>query len=182
MENENNEEIIIDSTENNEEIEIDLQEEVEETPEVVEEQPEVRQEETLEARRARLARQLEQTEKKLGIVKPKPVHNNTGKDISMRDVLALSVAGITDDGDIDEVQEIAQIKKISISEALKLNLTKNILAQKKEERTVSAATNTGTARRGTSKVSDEVLLERARRGELPQSDEDIARLYSIRRR
>jgi hypothetical protein len=56
------------------------------------------------------------------------------------------------------------------------------LAQKNEERTVAQATNTGAARRGSSKVSDEKLLELASKGQLPDSDEEIARLYKLRRK
>ncbi len=83
--------------------------------------------------------------------------------------------------DITDVVEYAQFRKISIAEALKSSTVKNILAEKEEQRTVAQATNTGAARRGTSKVSDEALAQKAYKGDLPESDEDIRRLYKARR-
>lgn len=66
--------------ENNEEVEINLDEEIIETPEPekVEEKPT----ETLEARKARLERMLEQTNKKLGVT-PEPKEVKTSKSDSL---------------------------------------------------------------------------------------------------
>ena len=182
MENEQ-EEVIIDSNENNEEIEIDL--ELDEQPEEVEVREE-RPAESLEARRARLKRQLEQVDKKLGINKPEARHEETtvtanGYELKPNDMFALMKNGITDDEDVDLAKRYAKLEGITIAEVLKDPFMKSRLAEKKEERTVAQATNTGAARRGSSKVSDDRLLQNARQGILPENPEDIARLYKARR-
>ena len=181
MNNEQNEEVIIEPQETNEEIVLDTEpEEVSEevSEEVIEQK---KPEETPEAKLARLKRQLEQHEKKMGIVAKPPVKMDKDTSLSPLDIIAISKADIAED-DISEVLDFAKYKGISVSEALKSPVVKNTLAQKKEERTVAQATNTGSARRGTSKVTDDKLLANANSGILPESDEDIARLYQLRKR
>jgi hypothetical protein len=107
--------------------------------------------------------------------------NSSEVKLSPLDTLAIMRANVPEE-DIADVMEYASFKKIPIAEALKSPTVKNILAQKNEERTVAQATNTGAARRGSSKVSDEKLLELASKGQLPDSDEEIARLYKLRRK
>ena len=114
--------------------------------------------------------------------KPVQVHNTAIgiPNLTSIDTIAIMRANVPED-DITDVVEYAQFKKISVSEALKSSTVKNILAEKEEQRTVAQATNTGAARRGTSKVSDEALAQKAYKGELPESDEDIRRLYKARK-
>lgn len=174
MENDTNEEVIIEPQETNEpEINLD------ETPT---EEPETKKpEESLEDKRARLKRQLEQTEKKLGI-KPETKVETTavnGANLSSEDLIAVVKSNINED-DIADVVKYAKYEGISVKEALKSNVVKNILAEKEEQRNVAAATNTGAVRRGSSKPSDDVLLERANKGQVPESPEEMARLWELK--
>jgi len=84
--------------------------------------------------------------------------------------------------DISEVVEYATLKKIPISEALKSNVVKSILKEKAESRSVSQATHTGAAKRGSTKISDDELLANAKKGVLPESDADLTRLTELRYR
>ena len=55
------------------------------------------------------------------------------------------------------------------------------MQEKNEMRNTALATNTGGSRRSTGKVSDETLLSNAKKGIMPESDEDMARLIKARR-
>ena len=102
------------------------------------------------------------------------------QDFSPKDFLALNQAGITAD-DLDEVIDYAKYKGISISEAVKNPVVKTILKERAEERKTAEATNVGTARKGTQKVTGESLLEKASRtGEMPETDEGMAELAKAR--
>lgn len=182
MENENNE-VIIDSQENNEQVvetqdgsQIENQEPIIETQESVVEKPQ----ETLEAKRARLARQLEQVDKKLGI-KPevKPVQKQQLGTMSSRDLLALMTAKVNEE-DIDEVEDYAKYKGISVADALKLDTVQSMLRGKEDRRRIASATNVGASRRSNSKVSDESLISNARAGNIPDSDDEINRLIKAK--
>ena len=94
----------------------------------------------------------------------------------------IAVLSRINEDDIAEVVEYAKFKGISPREALKTNVIKTMLAEKEEERKTAQATATGNQKRGTAKTSDEGLLEKAMtRGELPDSDADIARLVKLRK-
>jgi hypothetical protein len=176
MTNDTNEEVIIEPQETNEEVELELEEE---TPEVVEEdKPVEKPVETPEAKLARLKRQTAQLEKKLGVEKKveKPVTTQT---TSTRDLIALMDAKVPAD-DIGDVEDYAKYKGISLADALKTGVVKTMLAEKAEKRNTANATNTGNARRSPSKISDEALLDKARKGEIPESDEEITRLVKSR--
>jgi hypothetical protein len=108
-------------------------------------------------------------------VKPTP---KSSTELSSEDVFVLVKAGI-DEQDIEDVSEVAKLKKISIAEALKLPLTKQILADKAEQRKVAEGTNTGANKRGSSKLSDDQLLQNADKGVLPESAEDMNRLAGL---
>lgn len=101
-------------------------------------------------------------------------------DLSTDDVFTLVKAGVAQE-DVAEVRKYAKMEGISIAEALQSTVVKTILKQKTEERNVAEATNTGTARRSTGKVSDEALLANASKGEMPESDEDMQRLIKLRK-
>lgn len=100
--------------------------------------------------------------------------------LSTTDLLAIVKADVPEE-DIEIVTEYATMAKISIKEALAKPLVKSMLAEKAEQRSTAEATNTNTARRGNSKVSDTELLSNANKGIMPESEEDIKRLIAIRR-
>lgn len=107
---------------------------------------------------------------------PKPVSG----DLSTKDIYALMEAKVPEE-DIQDVQEYAQLKKISVAEALKSSVVKTILADKTEQRNTALAANVGTSKRGSGKTSPDILLAKARKGELPTSDDDIERLIQARK-
>ena len=94
--------------------------------------------------------------------------------LSSMDTIALIGAKVTEKEDIDEVMDYAKLKGLSIHEALQSNVVKTILKDKAEQRATSEATNTGVARRGTSKPSPEKILQDASAGKIPENPEDLA--------
>lgn len=137
-------------------------------------------EETTEELKARLAKaeefgknqkiRAERAEKKA----KETVTTESKPDVSYRDGIALVRANVSED-DMDEVIDFAKFKKISVAEALKTTAIKSILKEKEEIRKTAAATNTGSARRSSSKVSDEEIVERASRGEFPEDPMTLVR-------
>jgi len=110
--------------------------------------------------------------------KPKKKEAQTG-NLSTLDIIALSKADIEDE-DIDEVLEYAKYKGISVKEALGASILKATLSEKNEERKSAQAVNTGATRRGSSQVSDDRLMADARKGVMPEKEEDMARLAILR--
>lgn len=108
----------------------------------------------------------------------KPETGNS-EGLKAEDVFTLIQAGVPKE-DVADVQEFASFKKISIAEALLTPTVKTILADKAEARKVADGTNTGGARRGNAKLSDDALKANADKGIMPESDEDIARLNNLR--
>jgi len=101
--------------------------------------------------------------------------------MSLRDVLALKDADVSAD-DLEDVQEYAAFKKISIAEALKSPTLKTILGQKAEERKTALATATKGGAKAISKTTGEDLLRRAETtGELPSDDASLQKLIEARR-
>jgi hypothetical protein len=108
----------------------------------------------------------------------KPEKNDTG--ISALDTIAFINAKVTEPEDIQEVVEWAQFKKIPVAQALKSDTIKTLLREKSELRATALATNTGGARRTTSKVSDETLMQNAAKGQLPESEAEMQRLVRLK--
>lgn len=142
-------------------------------------------EETVEEVKSKLAKaeelaknykiRAEKAEKKSEKTEIKP----KTQEISPIDVYALMQANVAQE-DIPEVQDYAKMKGISLADALKTDVVKTILADATEKRKTAEATNTGTARRSNSKTTDEGLLNAARKGQMPESDDDINRLINAR--
>ena len=106
-------------------------------------------------------------------VKPE-VRPKANDVLSSMDTIAFISAGVTSKEDIDEVLDYAKLKNISPAEALQANVVKSILAEKVEQRRTAEATNTGAARRGTSKISDEQVLVNVAQGKFPEDPEALA--------
>jgi hypothetical protein len=101
----------------------------------------------------------------------------TDDNISTKDAMALMNAKVTDEEDIDKVAKFAKLNGLTIREALKDSVVVAILADSAEKRRTANATNTGKTRTGTTKATGEVLHEKASKtGELPDSEEDMAKL------
>lgn len=170
----------------------DETEEVLNTEEVEETTPEVETED-IEALKQELAKK-EELNKKLferakkaeaeakarkGEVAPAPTtpEKQDAVQLTPMDAILLSKANVTEQEDIEEVISYANFKKIPVSEALKNSTVKTILAEKAEQRSTAQATNTGAARRGSSKLSPEQILANASKGNLPESAEDLAEAH-----
>lgn len=103
------------------------------------------------------------------------------QSVSQKDIYALSQANVHID-DFDDVVDYAKFKKISIQEALKSDVIKTVLANKAEYRKTSEVANTTNARKGVSKVSDEVLMKNLNDGKIPEKgSEEAERLFWARR-
>lgn len=109
-------------------------------------------------------------------VEPTPINDS----LTQSDLLAIVRANIADE-DIDEVRDYANLKHISVSEALKSSVVKTILSEKDEERKTANATSTGNARKGSERQTPSQLLENAKKGILPDSDEDLEKLILARK-
>lgn len=122
----------------------------------------------------------EKAEKKAK-VKPEPRLEQTTQNLSSKDILALSKSDIHEE-DIDEVIEYAKFKKISVTEALGSDVVKTILSNKSEFRKTAEMTNTGSAKKGAVKISDEALISNFKKGEIPEKgSEEAERLFWARR-
>lgn len=100
--------------------------------------------------------------------------------LTTKDIFVLVDAKVPQD-DIDEVVEYANFKKISVAEALKTPTIKSMLGEKAEQRNTALASNTKSSARGSGRITDEQLLENARKGKMPESEEDLARLFRARK-
>lgn len=109
---------------------------------------------------------------------PKPAPSNQD-NLSLQDSRALNKV---EDEDVDDVIEYAKFKNISVADALKTPTLSALLATKAEERRTAAAAHTRGGARGSSKVSGEDLLRKAKlTGEVPTSDEGMQELFIARR-
>lgn len=93
--------------------------------------------------------------------------------LNIKDQLFLAKADIHPD-DIEEVLDWAKFKKIGIQDAYKALKPK--LDANSEERKTAAVANVSSQRRSAAKVTDDMLIQNAKSGKLPDADDDIARL------
>lgn len=122
----------------------------------------------------------EKAEKLAKTVKVNVQPQKVSGDLSTKDIYALMEAKVPE-ADIEKVQDIAKLKGISVSEALKLSLTKQILADEGEQRITASAANVGSSKRGSGKVSDSSLTSEAEKGNMPENDADLERLWKLRK-
>jgi hypothetical protein len=172
-----NEEEVVPTLEE-EELELDLSEDEQEPEESVEE---------IKARLAKAEElagnyktRAEKAEAKAKETKPAAKPEKKDAELSQSDLIAIIKADIPDDS-IEDVKDVAKIKGISIAEALKTSIVKNLLAEKAEQKATAEATSTGTSRRSSSSLTPQVVLEKARKGDLPDSDAGIEALLRARK-
>jgi len=96
------------------------------------------------------------------------------EELSSADTIALIRGNISDE-DIETVKKFAKNEGISITEAIKNDELKAVLKVREEKRNVADATNITTTKRGSTKVSDETILDDANKGKLPDNPEELAR-------
>jgi len=102
-------------------------------------------------------------------------------DITKTELYSLVKANVPDE-DVDEVVIYSRSHNITATEALKKPELKAILRTRKEYRKTAEAANVGASRVGTFKISDEDLLNKASKGDLPTDDAGIARLVELKAR
>jgi len=120
-------------------------------------------------------------EKAEKLAKQKPSESSKPVTPEIDNATLARIYGIEEE-DFEEVLDMAKFKKLSIAETLKLGATKAILAEKAEFRKTAEVSNTGNARRGASKVSDDVLLKNLADGKIPDAgSEEAERLFWARR-
>lgn len=100
--------------------------------------------------------------------------------ITPTDMFILMKSGVEAE-DISDIADYAKFKGIGIAEALQSEVMKSILAEKTEKRKVADGTHTGDAPRSSGKISDEKLMSDAKKGIMPEKDEDMDRLIELRR-
>ena len=93
--------------------------------------------------------------------------------LSSKDVIFLAKHDIHEE-DVEEVTELASLKKISVAEAY--NYLKPVLDVREEQRRTANATQVKGGQRGVTKVTDEQILSKASAGQLPEDDAGIAAL------
>ena len=91
------------------------------------------------------------------------------------DAILLGKANITEADDIEEVVKFANYVGKPVKDVLKDKTMQTILRTRQEERATAEATNTGNARRGSSKVSDEQILADVNEGKFPTDPEALAK-------
>lgn len=155
----------------------------EQAEEVVEESQEETTEENPELTKAQQIAEnqrirAEKAEKELKKLKEnKTVNSQEPVQHSTADIIALSKVH---EDDVERVERFAKSEGISVREALKNDELKAILSLREEQRTTASAANVSTTRRSSAKITDEVLVSKASKGELPDDDEGIARLVAAK--
>lgn len=84
---------------------------------------------------------------------------------------------LTDD-ELQEIKDFADVKKISLSEAIKSPVIKRLIEDSKEIKRSKEITSTDNRRVGSNKISDEQLLAKANSGK-SLSEEEIIRLAKM---
>jgi len=142
-------------------------------------EPETASEELVKAKEYAANQKIraEKAEQELKALKKAPTEVAPKNEFTPKDYLALAQANVPAE-DFDEVQEYAKFKDVTLADALKTPYIKSHLKEKAEERKTAEAANVGPARRTSSKVSDEVLLEKMDKGEL--AEEEIEKAVKAR--
>ena len=96
--------------------------------------------------------------------------------LSPNDLYALMKKGVHED-DVDTVVKQAKANGVSVKEALQLGEVKAILDYREETRKTAEVSNTGNTRKGSTSKDADTLVAKARKNELPQSSEDMKRVF-----
>lgn len=102
-------------------------------------------------------------------------------DLTFKDQYALMDAKVPLE-DVDEVTKAAKLLGVSVSDALKDTAVQAILEKRQTLRKTADATNAGASRPTTKKVTDEQIVSKAAKGEIPDANtEEAERLFWARR-
>lgn len=104
--------------------------------------------------------------------KPSPKQADSA-EITALDAVALAKADVHED-DLEDILEVAKLRKVSVREALKLGLTQAIIAKNQEFRKSAQAANTGPAKQSSKKKTQGAILNDLREGKVPDKGSDDA--------
>jgi hypothetical protein len=93
-------------------------------------------------------------------------------DFTLEDVAVL-VSKVTEKEDRETVKKYAKAEGVTLEEALGNDIVKGILKDRAEKRQTAEATNTGNARRGSTKLTSEQVITNAAKGKLPDDPADL---------
>lgn len=100
--------------------------------------------------------------------------------ITNEELFALVKAQVADE-DMAETKIYARSHGITINEALKTPELKALLKVRAEYRKTAETANTGSSRYGSAKITDDQLVSNAEKGQFPDSDDEIKRLFKLRK-
>jgi serine/threonine protein phosphatase PrpC len=123
-------------------------------------------------------KRAEKAERALKDAKAKP--EKSDDDLSTKDILALSTAGIADEEDIEVLQKAAKINGTTLAQAIKDPIVQAILKGKQEERQTALAASTTNTRRVPHERTGTDLLSNAAKGVMPENKTDIQKLVRAR--
>jgi hypothetical protein len=104
------------------------------------------------------------------------------KELSMTasDIMAVVTANVHED-DLERVERQAKFEGVTVREILKTPEMKAILELRGEMRKTAQATNVSNARRSSAQVSPETILAKARKGDVPDGEDEIEKLVRSRK-
>lgn len=163
---------ILDAVDSSDEQDTNL---VDDAPEEVQPKPESTEE--LKRKIATLEAQKNHYREKAN--KREALETSTSASMSPADLVAVMQAGVHAD-DMERVERFAIAEGIPIREAVKNPELRAMLEVRNEQRNTAVATNVEAVRRGNSKPSAEALMQRAQKGDIPTSDDEIEALVSAK--
>ena len=158
----------------------EVEETTDEVEETTEEQPEQKVEESIEDYKKRIATlEAQKNHYREKAERRKALETSTRADMSPADLVAVMRAGVHQD-DMERVERFAIAEGISIKEAVNNPELQAMLDVRNEQRQTAVATNVENVRRGASVPSGENLIQRAMKGDIPSSDDEIEALVSAK--
>ena len=149
----------------------------EETPE---EAPEQSRNESIEDYKKRIATlEAQKNHFREKAERREALQTSTRADMSPADLVAVMQAGVHAD-DMERVERFAIAEGISIKEAVRNPELQAMLDVRNEQRQTAVATNVENVRRGASVPSADSLMQRASKGDIPSSDDEIEALVSAK--
>ncbi len=148
--------------------------------EVVEETTEQEDAEALRKKIQTLEAQKEHWRKKAEKVEAPKVQVKSETGLTAEDVLDLTGSGMTHKEDIELARTWAKNSGKSLREILDDKIFKTALEVQREERKSADTTQTKGGVRAVSKLTGEDLLKKAKKGDYPESEEDIDRMLDAK--
>lgn len=104
------------------------------------------------------------------------IQKASNSELSQKELYTLMRNNVHEE-DVDEVVEYAKLKNIPVDDALKSSVIKAILKDKEETRKTAEVSNTGTTRKSATSKDADTLVGKARKGDLPDSPEDMVKVF-----